>query len=201
MSWIWLLVFSDVMLTLISSDFIVPVFEIASDILISNFFSFSSSFFPISTRIKVVSDPLFCNAFVSKQHDYRLTLMVPLREKCSYSELFWSVFSRIWTEYRLEKLRIWTLFMQCPTWRNTGILFWIDWLLSCNWTLFSEFFLFIAAENRSTAELLMMFYSQVLGVEVCGVSFGSLWLCTIFLICSYWWYRCSKDNWNNVFYF
>ena len=23
----------------------------------------------------------------------------PLREKCLYSELFWSVFSRIWTEY------------------------------------------------------------------------------------------------------
>ena len=25
--------------------------------------------------------------------------IIPLREKCPYSELFWSVFSRIWTEY------------------------------------------------------------------------------------------------------
>ena len=28
-----------------------------------------------------------------------------LREKCRYSEYFWSVFSRIWTEYEPEKLR------------------------------------------------------------------------------------------------
>ena len=31
--------------------------------------------------------------------------ILPLREKCLYSECFWSVFSRIWTEYR-EILRI-----------------------------------------------------------------------------------------------
>ena len=30
---------------------------------------------------------------------------ISLREKCRYSELFWSVFSRIWTEYG-EILRI-----------------------------------------------------------------------------------------------
>ena len=28
-----------------------------------------------------------------------LDLILSLREKCLYSELFWSVFSRIWTEY------------------------------------------------------------------------------------------------------
>ena len=44
-----------------------------------------------------------------------------LSEKCPYSEFFWSVFLRIWTEYLSilspnagkygpEKLRIWTLF-------------------------------------------------------------------------------------------
>ena len=34
-----------------------------------------------------------------------------LCEKCPYSELFWSAFSRIWTEnYVPEKLRIRTLF-------------------------------------------------------------------------------------------
>ena len=32
--------------------------------------------------------------------------------KVSYLEIFWSVFSRIRTEYRPEKLRIWTLFTQ-----------------------------------------------------------------------------------------
>ena len=35
-----------------------------------------------------------------------------LHEKCSYSELFWSVFSRIRAEYRPEKLRIRTLFIR-----------------------------------------------------------------------------------------
>ena len=35
-----------------------------------------------------------------------------LREKCPYSEFYRSIFSRIWTEYGPEKLRIWTLLMQ-----------------------------------------------------------------------------------------
>ena len=26
-------------------------------------------------------------------------MLLPLREKCPYSELFWFLFSRIWTEY------------------------------------------------------------------------------------------------------
>ena len=34
----------------------------------------------------------------------------PLSEKCPYLELFWSVFSRIRTEYGPEQLRIRTLF-------------------------------------------------------------------------------------------
>ena len=33
------------------------------------------------------------------------SMMMTLRKKCSYSELFWSVLSRMWTEYR-EILRI-----------------------------------------------------------------------------------------------
>ena len=32
-----------------------------------------------------------------------------MREKCPYSEVFWSIFSRKWTEYGPEKLRIRTL--------------------------------------------------------------------------------------------
>ena len=35
-----------------------------------------------------------------------------LHKKCPYSELFWSVFSHIWTEYGPEKLQIRTLFTQ-----------------------------------------------------------------------------------------
>ena len=35
-----------------------------------------------------------------------------LYEKCPYSEFFWSVFSRNWTEFRPEKLWIWKLFTQ-----------------------------------------------------------------------------------------
>ena len=39
-----------------------------------------------------------------------------IREKCPYSEFFWSVFSRIWTEYG-EKLRIFSFSNQM--WENT----------------------------------------------------------------------------------
>ena len=35
-----------------------------------------------------------------------------LRKKCPYSEFFWSVFSRIWTECGPEKLRITRVFTQ-----------------------------------------------------------------------------------------
>ena len=50
-----------------------------------------------------------------------LWMWLPLREKCSYSELFWSSFSRIWTECGPESLRIRTLFVQstsCILWRR-----------------------------------------------------------------------------------
>ena len=36
-----------------------------------------------------------------------------MREKCSYSELFWSLFSRIRTKDGPEELRIQALFTQC----------------------------------------------------------------------------------------
>ena len=51
-----------------------------------------------------------------------VTDWLTLCEKCPNMELFWSVFSRNWTEYGdllygLETLRIWTLFVQCyATW-------------------------------------------------------------------------------------
>ena len=123
LNWIWLLVSSDVMLTLISSDFIFWVYEIAPDMLISLFSSFSSRFFTISSLITVASDPLSNNA---------------------------------------------------STWRNNCVLFWIYWLLTCNWILFSGVSLFMELKNRRTAELLVMFYSKVVDVEVYDVSFGNL---------------------------
>ena len=43
-----------------------------------------------------------------------------LHEKCSYSEFFWSVFCRIWTEYWREKLWIWTFFAQCFPYTSWG---------------------------------------------------------------------------------
>ena len=44
-----------------------------------------------------------------------VSLPVRLCERCPYLEFFPSVFSRIRTEYRPEKLGIWTLFIRCNT--------------------------------------------------------------------------------------
>ena len=35
------------------------------------------------------------------------TRILSLPEKCSYSELFWSAFSRIWTKYGEYSVRMW----------------------------------------------------------------------------------------------
>ena len=87
LSWIWLVVSSDVVLTLISSDFIFSVCEIEPDILISFFSPFSSSFFTIFSWIKVVSDPESNNAFVSKEHELPINLTgTTWRNTCV---LFW----------------------------------------------------------------------------------------------------------------
>ena len=45
---------------------------------------------------------------------------VAMREKCPYSDFFWSVFCHIWTEYRPAKIRIRTLFMQCRVWDDVA---------------------------------------------------------------------------------
>ena len=39
------------------------------------------------------------------RHKLLMNISLSLREKCPYSELFWSLFSRVWTEYG-EILRI-----------------------------------------------------------------------------------------------
>ena len=44
---------------------------------------------------------------------YNQLIYVSLRDKCPYSEFFWSVFSRIRAQYEPQKLRIRTLFTQC----------------------------------------------------------------------------------------
>ena len=43
-------------------------------------------------------------------------------EKCPYSEFFWSIFSRIRTEYRPERFQIQILFTQWNKTSNTLIL-------------------------------------------------------------------------------
>ena len=42
-----------------------------------------------------------------------ILVYVTLRQKCPNTEIFWSVFSHIQTEFSRKNLRIWTLFMQC----------------------------------------------------------------------------------------
>ena len=49
----------------------------------------------------------------TRQQTKRIKNEITLRKKCPYLELLSSVFSRIWTEYGPEKLRIQTLFTQC----------------------------------------------------------------------------------------
>ena len=76
-----------------------------------------------------------------------LSFRVALRKKCLYSELFWSIFSRIRTRYGYpqskygqeklrnygpEKLRIWTLFTQCKTFAGNGLQKFLLFLLSLN---------------------------------------------------------------------
>ena len=41
-----------------------------------------------------------CHKCKISSSDQALYTKHPVREKCPYSEFFWSVFSRIWTEYR-----------------------------------------------------------------------------------------------------
>ena len=56
--------------------------------------------------LKIVTLQNFC----SKKHWLNMRA-TELREKCRYLEFFWSVFSRMQTEYG-EILRIWTLLVQ-----------------------------------------------------------------------------------------
>ena len=77
----------------------------------------------------------------------KITYKPSLRKNCLYSEFFWSVFSRIWTEYLLvfslnagkyvpKKLQIRTLFTQCvraqnyysKTMNDSVIRLWYAWI-------------------------------------------------------------------------
>ena len=77
------------------------------------------------------SNLLFFNFFCLSLFNLCVFKFPPLCEKCPYSEFFWSVFSRIRTEYgeirRIspnvekygpDKLGIRTLFTQCTRWNN-----------------------------------------------------------------------------------
>ena len=52
----------------------------------------------------------------------KITKWLALREKCPYSEFFWSVFSPNAGKYGPEKLRIWALFMQCSLTINHEVI-------------------------------------------------------------------------------
>ena len=61
-------------------------------------------------------------------------LLVTLREKCPYSELFWSVFSRIRTEYgEILRISLYSVRMRENTDQNMEIQFlWLMWIdLDC----------------------------------------------------------------------
>ena len=50
----------------------------------------------LKTRRFVFSWIKFCSFTLRRRY---ISLQGPLREKCPYSKFFWSIFSRIWTEY------------------------------------------------------------------------------------------------------
>ena len=64
---------------------------------------------------------------------HRVTSGAAQREKCPYSEFFWSAFSRA-GKYGSEKLRIRTFFMQCRAladcWRSTHCSVFSDFLIN-----------------------------------------------------------------------
>ena len=53
--------------------------------------------------LSIPSSP--CTVQFKKMNECEYSLEITLREKCPYLELFWSAFSRVWTEYG-EILRI-----------------------------------------------------------------------------------------------
>ena len=57
--------------------------------------------------------------------------ILTLRGKCTYSEFFWSTFSRIRTEYGPEKLPIWRLFTRCYAKDNYGSRLWKTEEMTC----------------------------------------------------------------------
>ena len=76
----------------------------------SDFFIFRQTSHESHPRLHVLSLQIsFHNVLEFRQHQ-SISSPLSLREKCPYSEFFWSVFSRIRTEYG-EILR--TLFTQC----------------------------------------------------------------------------------------
>ena len=65
-------------------------------------------------------DATVMNLFLKKINTCPVAMNQLLCEKCPYSELFWSAFSFIQTEYGPEQLRIGTLFTQ-----------WVKYTLNC----------------------------------------------------------------------
>ena len=79
-------------------------------------------FLPLSHIFFTVPLYVFCR--ITWWFEFYITL----REKHQYSEFFWSVFFRIWTEYRPEKLRIRTHFTQCWMVNTESFLVIVSWM-------------------------------------------------------------------------
>ena len=69
----------------------------------------------VNLSIEAISSPAIYCHFRSKRPKKALPWIksLALSEKCTYSEFFWSLFSRNRTEYGPEKLRIRLLFTEC----------------------------------------------------------------------------------------
>ena len=97
-------------------------------VIFSRFHFFYKKLRPLGMTLH--SHARFANTFEGiKWNNEKFIKSFSLRKKCQYSEIFWSVFFRIWTEYerygvspvfsantgkeKPEKLRIWTLLKQC----------------------------------------------------------------------------------------
>ena len=101
------------------SDFPLPKrCDLSISCVISSFISFLKILITTSSVFSWFSLSISCinKQFFLKYCFWRseaLSTLSTLLKKCQYSELFWSAFSRIQTEYGPEYLRIRTLFTQC----------------------------------------------------------------------------------------
>ena len=80
---------------------------------VSKYGVFSGPYFPafgLNTGKYGPEKTPYLDTFHAVYYKKHWIMKLTVREKCPYSKILWSVFSRIWTEYGPQKLRIRTLF-------------------------------------------------------------------------------------------